>query len=104
MAKAQGSQRAVVVGINDSALDFSWPAGQPFCVTAAEKRRAERRLHWKLEVVSDFAEAEANTRAYWHAASPAERLNGLEMLRQQLYGPGKSSPRLQRFLELVPQA
>ena len=72
-------------------------------MTAAQKERAERRSHWKLEVVSDFAEAESSTRAYWRAASPEERLNGLEALRTQLYGQDKSSRRLQRFLELVPQ-
>lgn len=60
-------------------------------MTAAEKRRADRRSQWKLEVVSDYAQAEADTRAYWHAASPAERLNGLEMLREQLYGKDQSS-------------
>ena len=73
-------------------------------MTAAEKKRAERRSHWPLEVVQEFAEAEAGTRAYWHMASPAERLNGLETLREQLYATDKSSRRLQRFLEIVPQA
>lgn len=73
-------------------------------MTAAEKARAEcRRATWTLEKVDSFAEAEAQTRAYWHAATPAERLNGLETLREQLYGEDQAGRRLQRFLELVPQ-
>lgn len=70
---------------------------------AAQERAKRRRTTWKLEKVSSFAEAEAQTRAYWHAATPAERLNGLETLREQLYGQDQASRRLQRFLELVPQ-
>lgn len=73
-------------------------------MTAAEKKRATRRsATWKVEMVDSFAEAEAQTRAYWHAATPAERLNGLETLREQLYGTDQAGQRLQRFLELVPQ-
>ncbi len=73
-------------------------------MTAAQNKRAEQRAKtWKLEKVHSFEEAEAQTRAYWHAASPAERLNGLEQLREQLYGDDPASRRLQRFLELVPQ-
>lgn len=70
---------------------------------AAQNRAKRRNSTWKLEKVSSFAEAEAQTRAYWHAATPAERLNGLETLREQLYGQNQASRRLQRFLELVPQ-
>ncbi len=70
---------------------------------AAQERAKRRSTTWKLEKVSSFAEAEAQTRAYWHAATPAERLNGLETLREQLYGQDQASRRLQRFLELVPQ-
>ncbi len=73
-------------------------------MTAAQKKRAEQRAKtWKLEKVGSFEEAEARTRAYWHAATPTERLNGLEQLREQLYGDDPTSRRLQRFLELVPQ-
>ena len=61
------------------------------------------RSHWKLEVVDSFEEAEASTRAYWHNSTSEERLNGLETLREQLYGPDPTRRRLQRFLELVPQ-
>lgn len=70
---------------------------------AAQARAERRRATWKLETAGSFAEAEAQTRAYWHAATPAERLNGLETLREQLYGQDQASRRLQRFLELVPQ-
>lgn len=61
-----------------------------------------RRQQWKLEFADSFEEAESQTRAYWRDASPAERLNALEQLRKPFYGQNKSSPRLQRFLELVP--
>ncbi len=74
-------------------------------MTAAQKHRAELRAKtWTLERVEGFAEAEARTRAYWRAATPAERLNALESLREQLYAQDQASQRLQRFLELVPQA
>jgi hypothetical protein len=33
-------------------------------------------------VADSFAEAEAETRAHWRAATPAERLNALEKLRE----------------------
>lgn len=61
------------------------------------------RSHWTLETMT-FEEAEAQTRAYWQNATPAERLNALETLREQLYGDLPTSQRLQRILELVPQA
>jgi hypothetical protein len=70
---------------------------------AQQARTERRRTTWKLETENSFAEAEAQTRAYWHSAIPAERLNGLETLREQLYGKDQTSQRLQRFLELVPQ-
>lgn len=68
----------------------------------SQTRRARRAATWKLQKAGSFAEAEAETRAYWHAATPAERLTALENLREQLYGPDQASRRLQRFLELVP--
>lgn len=67
-----------------------------------QSRANKDRSHWKLEVMS-FQEAEAQTRDYWRAASPAERLNALESLREQLYGEDKASRRLQRVLSLVHQ-
>jgi hypothetical protein len=53
-------------------------------------------------VADSFAEAEAETRAYWRAATPAERLNALEKLREPFYGKDQIGGRLQRFLEVVP--
>lgn len=66
-------------------------------------RKLQRQRHWKLEVVSTFDDAEEQSRAFWRSASPADRLNALEELREQLYGPDQASRRLQRFLEVVPQ-
>ena len=70
--------------------------------TAAEARAARRRADWKIVVADSFAEAEAETRAYWRAATPAERLNALEKLREPFYGKDQIGGRLQRFLEVVP--
>ena len=70
--------------------------------TAAEARAARRRAGWKIVVADSFAEAEAETRAYWRAATPAERLNALEKLREPFYGKDQIGSRLQRFLEVVP--
>jgi hypothetical protein len=66
------------------------------------RRAAIRKQQWKLEFAGSFEEAERQTRAYWHNATPAERLNALETLREPFYGPDQTSRRLQRFLELVP--
>ncbi len=74
---------------------------QPAPATAAE-RTARRRAEWKIVVADSFAEAEAETRAYWRAATPAERLNALEKLREPFYGKDQIGGRLQRFLEVVP--
>jgi hypothetical protein len=65
-------------------------------------RTAYRRAEWKLVVAKDFAAAEAETRAYWWSATPAERLNALETLRKPFYGKDQTGGRLQRFLEIVP--
>ena len=70
--------------------------------TAAEARTAHRRAGWKIVVAENFDEAEAQPRAYWHAATPAERLNALEKLREPFYGKDQIGGRLQRFLEVVP--
>lgn len=70
--------------------------------TASESRAARRRAEWKIVVADSFAEAEAETRAYWHAATPAERLTALEKLREPFYGKDQIGGRLQRFLEVVP--
>jgi len=65
-------------------------------------RAAIRRQCWNLEFANSFEEAEQQTRTYWHHATPAERLNALEELRQPFYGKNQTNPGLQRFLELVP--
>ena len=70
--------------------------------TASEARTARRRLGWNIVVADSFDEAEAETRAYWRDASPAERLNALEKLREPFYGKDQIGGRLQRFLEVVP--
>ena len=70
--------------------------------SATSRRTTVRRKQWKLEFADSFDEAERQTREYWRNASPAERLNALETLREPFYGPDQTSRRLQRFLELVP--
>jgi hypothetical protein len=70
--------------------------------TAAEARTARRRKNWQIVIADSFAEAETETRAYWRAATPAERLNALEKLRIPFYGKDQIGGRLQRFLEVVP--
>jgi hypothetical protein len=65
-------------------------------------RAARRRATWNIVVADSFAEAEAETRAYWRNATPAERLNALEKLREPFYGKDQIGGRLQRFLEVVP--
>lgn len=69
----------------------------------ADERKQLRSRSWRVETASSFEEAERQTRDYWRNATPAERLNALESLREPLYGPDQASRRLQRFLELVPQ-
>lgn len=71
-------------------------------LTASQVRAARRGAGWKIVVADSFAEAEAETRAYWRAATPAERLNALEKLREPFYGKDQVGGRLQRFLEVVP--
>lgn len=41
--------------------------------------------------------------AYWHSKTPEERLEGLELNRELVYGYGDNPPRLQRLLEVVEQ-
>jgi hypothetical protein len=40
-------------------------------------------------------------KAYWHAKSPRERMEALELLRQIIYGYDPASDRLQRVLEVA---
>ncbi len=44
-------------------------------------------------------EDEGDERAYWHARTPDERLEALELMRQILYGYDPATERLQRVLE-----
>ena len=78
------------------------PAMAKIVSTKADARTARRRAEWRVVVADSFAEAEAETRAYWRAATPAERLNALESLREPFYGKDQIGGRLQRFLEVVP--
>lgn len=80
---------------------MSQAKSQP-ALTASEARAALRRAGWKIVVADSFTEAEAETRAYWRSATPAERLNALEKLREPFYGKDQIGGRLQRFLEVVP--
>lgn len=52
-----------------------------------------------FSVVSGFDEADDD--GYWHALSPAERLNAVEFMRQILYGYDPFAERLQRFFEIA---
>ena len=70
-------------------------------MTVAEKSRAGRRSQWKLEVVSDFAEAEASQRRRWHEATSAERFEAAARIRYIVYGKAAATARLQRVLEVV---
>ena len=38
---------------------------------------------------------------YWHAKSPLERLQGLQINRQVAFGESNASGRLQRILEVI---
>ena len=40
-------------------------------------------------------------REYWHAKSPAERMEALELMRQIIYGYDPATTRLQRVLEIA---
>ena len=70
-------------------------------LTASQARAARRRAGWKIVVAENFAEAEAETRVYWRSATPAERLNALEKLREPFYGKDQIGGRLQRVIEIV---
>ena len=63
---------------------------------------AQRRKGWKIEIAHSFEEAEAQTRAYWKKATPAERLNALEMLRIMAFGKVAAEGRVERVLEILP--
>lgn len=72
-------------------------------MTAAQQKRAEQRAKtWTLEKVGSFEEAEARTRAHWHAATSAQRFEAAAQLRYMIYGKAAATARLQRVLEVVP--
>jgi len=74
-------------------------------MTAAETARARKRsATWKLETVGSFAEAEAQTRAFWHAATSARRFEAAAQIRYIVYGKAAATARLQRVLEVVSPA
>lgn len=54
-----------------------------------------------LSVLSSFEEAEAADKAYWHAKTPQERLEALELMRQINYGYNPATDRLQSVLEVA---
>ena len=50
---------------------------------------------------STLEESDTDDLLYWLTKLPIERLMALEVLRQQFYNHGSTSPRLQRLLEVV---
>ncbi len=58
----------------------------------------------KNVVVLQAQEEEAGQKAYWASRTPEERLQALEMMRQIAYGYDPTTTRLQRILEVIPQA
>lgn len=55
----------------------------------------------EFSVLSSFEEADAADKAYWHAKSPQERMEALELMRQINYGYDPTTERLQRVLEIA---
>jgi len=58
------------------------------------KRHARFR---KFGAYKDFAEAEAQLRAYWRSRTPQERMEALEELRISNYGQEAVDARIQRI-------
>jgi hypothetical protein len=54
-----------------------------------------------FSVIDSFDQAEIDDREYWHARTPAERMNHLSRLRRINYGTDRVSARLRRILEVV---
>lgn len=54
-----------------------------------------------FSIVSSHEEAEAEDRAFWLSKTPHERLAGIELTRQVLYGYDPATARLQRVLEIT---
>ena len=49
----------------------------------------------------DSLDNEESERNYWHAKTPAERMEALELMRQIVYGYDPATTRLQRVFEVV---
>ena len=58
----------------------------------------------KNVVVLQAQEEGSDKKAYWASRTPEERLQALEMMRQIAYGYDPTTTRLQRILEVIPQA
>ena len=46
-------------------------------------------------------DGEDSDKAYWHAKSPQERMEALELLRQMIYGYDPATTRIQMVLEVI---
>jgi hypothetical protein len=64
------------------------------------KRLDIPRMNKKVLTISPLAER-SDDAAYWHAATPHERLRAVETLRRLNYGHRQATARLQRVLEVV---
>lgn len=51
--------------------------------------------------VSSISEVSDDDKEYWHAKTPQERLEAVELMRQISYGYDPTTTRLQRVLEVV---
>jgi len=89
-------------GDNDSGYRPRGAAGGAEHIAMARKRLspAARLDRTALSVSSSFAEAEAETVAWWHSRTPEERLRQVEELRRLNYG-AQAAGRLQRVLEIA---
>ena len=62
-----------------------------------------RQLQPIITWVRDFAEGDAQDKAYWLAQTPQTRLRHMEELRRMNYGQSNATARLQRVIEFVKQ-
>jgi hypothetical protein len=61
----------------------------------------DEKLDRKTFAVRSFDEADADDVAYWLSKTPAERIEGIEYLRRQLYGDDQVNARLQRVFAIA---
>jgi len=61
------------------------------------------RMDKKVVVLQAQGEG-SDEKAYWASRTPEERLQALEVMRQIAYGYDPTTTRLQRVLEVIPQA